>query len=299
MSWFAAPFVASRALPVRTLLLALVVLVFGCRSGSVFVELDQARTLAAELRVQLNKTNDASNRAVMADTDEASISAAREAQAATRSINQGVAKLETLLSQAAFRDELRTLEVFRTHWAKYQALDEKVLALAVENTNLKAQRLSFGPARQAADEFKDALLNVAASGTAKDHCRTSELATNAILGVREIQVLQAPHIAEIEDAKMADLEKKMADLETSTRKALAELTPLTTATARPALDKAVAAFESFKEASTQILALSRKNTNVRSLDLALREKPALMTGCDESLRALQQGLAGQLSKATR
>jgi hypothetical protein len=299
MSWFPARLVALRALPIQIWLFALVPLAFGCRGGSVFVELDEARTLAAELRVQLNKTNDASNGAVMADTDEASASFARQARAATVAINQGIAKLEPLLRQAAFRDELRAFEAFRTHWEKYQSLDEKILALAVENTNLKAQRLSFGPAGQAADEFKDALLSVASSASAKDRCRTSELATNAILGVREIQVLQAPHIAELDDAKMAELEKRMADLETSTRKALTELTPLTAATARPALDKAAAAFDRFKETSTQLLALSRRNTNVRSLDLALREKPALMTACDESLRTVQQGLAEQLSKATR
>jgi hypothetical protein len=299
MRCFPAPVVAPRAPPIGAWLLALVALVCGCRSGSVFVELDEARTLAAELRVQLSKTNDASNRAVMADTDEASISSAREAQTAARAINQGVAKLESLLERAALRDELRTLQAFRAHWSKCQALDAKILELAVENTNLKAQRLSFGPARRAADEFKDALLGVASSASAQKRCEVSDLATRAILGVREIQVLHAPHIAELDDAKMADLEQKMADLETSTRNALAELTPLTAATARPALDQALDAFERFKVTSKQIIALSRRNTNVHSLELALRDKPALMTGCDESLRTLQQELAEQLSKATR
>jgi peptidoglycan hydrolase-like protein with peptidoglycan-binding domain len=40
----------------------------------------------------------------------------------------------------------------------------------------------------------------------------------------------------------------------------------------------------------QIVALSRRNTNVRSLALSLDEKRKLTGSCDESLRALQTAL---------
>ena len=41
----------------------------------------------------------------------------------------------------------------------------------------------------------------------------------------------------------------------------------------------------------QIIALSRRNTNVRSLALSLDQKRALTATCEESLRALQDALA--------
>jgi hypothetical protein len=44
-----------------------------------------------------------------------------------------------------------------SRFAEYRVLDRKILDLAVENTNLKAQRLALGPAQEAADAFRDAL----------------------------------------------------------------------------------------------------------------------------------------------
>ena len=41
----------------------------------------------------------------------------------------------------------------------------------------------------------------------------------------------------------------------------------------------------------QLIALSRRNTNIRSLQLALRQKPAVTAACDESLAALAEALA--------
>ena len=63
--------------------------------------------------------------------------------------------------------EARLLEEFGSRFAEYRALDETILGLAVENTNLKAQRLSFGPAQEAADAFRDALMAITQSGRSK------------------------------------------------------------------------------------------------------------------------------------
>src|SRR5690349_3150686 len=64
----------------------------GCANGSkaVLNEQAEAHRLAAHLRVQFTRAADASNRAVMADTDEASSAAAREAQQARQAVEQDV-----------------------------------------------------------------------------------------------------------------------------------------------------------------------------------------------------------------
>ena len=45
------------------------------------------------------------------------------------------------------------------------------------------------------------------------------------------------------------------------------------------------------ELNAQIIALSRRNTNVRSLALSLDQKRTIIAGCEESLHALRDALA--------
>jgi hypothetical protein len=146
----------------------------------------EANTLAAELLVQFTHAADAGNRAVMADTDETSVAFAREADQATQAVQKDSAALRSVLTALRYSDELRLLDEFDTRLADYRALDRNVLDLAVENTNLKAQRLSFGAARDAADAFGNALDALAPASQA-DAWRVKALAASAVAAIREIQ----------------------------------------------------------------------------------------------------------------
>jgi hypothetical protein len=283
-------------------LVALAALAFGCQGGgpiTFLTRLDEARRMAADLHVQFKEAADASNRAVMADTDEASIEFASDAERAVALIESDVAALEPQLRSFGFPNEIQLLEEFRAHFAEYRALDREILTLAVENTNLKAQRLSFGPARQAADGLRDSLDAIPSSVSPKDRCRVEGLVAKATLAVREIQVIQAPHIAEADDAAMTRMEKEMADRDGVARDAVKALAEIVPPSARPSLDAALLGLDRFKDVSGQIVTLSRRNSNVRSLDLSLRTKPPLTSACDGSLRALEDALAAEGPKATR
>ncbi len=271
----------------------------GCRGGptGVLVELAEARRLAADLRVQFNKASDASNRAVMADTDEASVAFAQEAEQAKQVVQTDAATLAPHLRNLGYANEARLLEEFTKHFADYLNLDRTVLELAVENTNLKAQRLSFGPAQLAADAFRDALAALVPVAGAKDRCHIESAVARAVLAVREVQVLQAPHIAEADDAAMARMEVEMGRLQAVASDCMNELSGLVEPEAR--LAPARSSLERFRDVSLQIVALSRRNSNVRSLALSLREKPALVAACDDSLRALDDALAKEGFRATR
>jgi len=292
--------VVSGRLAIAACWLAIITLAVGCKEPeTILTRLDDARSLTADLRVQFTKAADASNRAVMADTDEASIAFAKESELATRGVEGDMAALGPLLATLGFSKEIGSFEEFKTHFAEYRQLDHEILTLAVENTNLKAQSLSFGPARQAADAFRDALAPLAASLPAKDRCPAAQLVAQAVTAVREIQVLHAPHIAERDDAAMTKMESEMAGLDTSARDALKSLDELATPDARPTLLAARGALDKFKDVTGQILKLSRRNSNVLSLDLSLRKRPPLASSCDERLSALQEQLANEGSKATR
>jgi len=285
------------------LLAAIVVLALnhGCRGApaSFLVQLAQARRLAADLRVQFSKADDASNRAVMADTDEASIGFAHDAEQTTRLVETDIAALAPLLQSLGYPEEIQALAKFEQHFGEYRKLDRNILALAVENTNLKAQRLSFGPVREAADTFRASLQTTVGAVAAKDRCQAEGLVSKAVLAVRETQVLVAPHIAESDDAVMTRMEKEMTAAQATARAALGELSGLAPPNARTPLAAAGAALDRFDSLTAQLVTLSRRNSNVRSLDLALRTKPPLTAVCDDSLRALQDALANEGSKATR
>ena len=51
--------------------------------------------------------------------------------------------------------------------------------------------------------------------------------------------------------------------------------------------------------NSQIIALSRRNTNVRSLALSLDQKRTIIVACEDDLRALHDALARRGSLATR
>ena len=272
-----------------------------CHGGAdpAFTQLAEARGLADELRVQLAKASDASDRAVMADTDEESIAFARDAEKATRAIETDTAALATRLQSLGYATDVRALQDFTGHFAEYRNLDRNVLELAVQNTNLKAQRLSFGPVREAADAVRDALQAAALSAPANDRCRVYALVARAELAVREIQILQAPHIAEPDESAMAKIEKEMAERQATARDTLKTLASGASAAAARQLEAAGAALGRFDKLSAELVALSRRNSNVRSLALALRRAPALVSACDGSLAALQDSLAKEGFTGTR
>ena len=268
----------------------IVVAGLSARCGDVNAALGQvseARRLSADLLIEFTRAADAANRAVMADTDEMSIASAHDAELAKQIVHKDVDALGPILRTLGYADESRLLRDFAIRFGDYETLDRRVLDLAVENTNLKAQRLSFGPAQAAADDFRDAL---EALVPARDEWRVKALAAGAVAAVREIQALQAPHIAEPENASMTRLEQRMAAAEAVARRALETLAPLVTPASRPRLAAAATALDRFMGLNQEILALSRRNTNVRSLALSLDDKRKLTGPCEDSLRALQAAI---------
>lgn len=251
----------------------------------------EARRLVSETLVELTKSIDAGNQAVMADTDEASVSFAREAETAATRVSQNVDTLTPLLGDLGYTDEKRLLDEFRTRYTEFRTLDKDILALAVENTNVKAQRLSFGPAFQAADAFQEALRALAGSAKGAQAAEIKELAATAAGAVREMQALQAPHIAESDEAAMTRLEKRAADAESVARASLAKLQMLSKGAGLADLARATVALDRFAATNGEIVTLSRRNSNVRSLALSLGEKRTKSAACEDSLRALQEALS--------
>jgi hypothetical protein len=270
----------------------------GCDVNTALDRVSQARHISADLLVQFTKAADAANRAVMADTDEASVAFAREAEQAKEKLQTDIDTLRPLLAGLNYADEGRMLQGFVKEFAEYRELDRRILDLAVENTNLKAQRLSFGPAQEAADSFRDSLRSVTPLAP-PDKWRVEALIATAVATVREIQVLQAPHIADADEAVMTRMEKSMATSEAAARNALKTLSSLVEPRSRARIAAATGALDRFMAVNQQIISLSRRNTNVRSLALSLNEKRKVIGECETSLHALRDALSKRGFTGTR
>src|SRR5262245_30230193 len=170
-----------------------------CRGPApVLTQLLEARRLASELHVAFTKAAEASSRAVMASSDEASTAAADEAKRARQDAERSLGALQPVLESPGYQTDLRYLTDFQTRFDEYKHLDDEILTLAVENSNIKAQRIAFGPAREAAGAIRTSL-DATVRAAAKDRCSAEALASRAYAAVLEIAVLQAPHIADAED----------------------------------------------------------------------------------------------------
>lgn len=262
-------------------------------------QLIEARRLAAELHVHFTRSAEAANRAVMAETDDAAAAAAEEARQARQVVERDLGTLRATLESLRYGDDLRHLNAFEARFTDARRLDDEILPLAVENTNLKAQRLSFGPSREAAQSFGAALEQTIGTSVSKDRCRVEVVAATARMAVLEIQVLYAPHIAEGRDAAMSEMEAQMTAAAARAHKAVDQLRGALATTSRTQLEAAAAALDRFLSIHKEIIALSRRNSDVRSLALSLGEKRKVTAECEAHLQALREALAKHEFTATR
>jgi hypothetical protein len=281
-------------------LAAVAVSAASCGDGSKLVLNQQAEAhrLASHLHVQFTRAAEASNRAVMADTDEASKTAAHEAEQAIQSDQRDLGELRAVLQDLGDRAELAQLDQFTVKFDEYRKLDADILPLAVENTNIKAQRLSFGPAQDAVSAFRQSI-GAASQLTSKPNGGIDALAAKAVANLLEVQVIQARHIADSDEAAMIRMEAAMTASQTAARKALDTLKAQLPPAAGPQLTAASAALDRFAVVNAEIVSLSRRNSNVRSLALSLGKKRTVTAECEDLLQALEDTLASHHFAATR
>ena len=276
----------------QSLLACLLLLSTGCRTPRLALEdRAEAMRLATDLRVSFAAATGASNRAVMAGSDDGAAAAAAEAREARGAAVAAAEQLRDVLRRLRYTRDLALLDEATKQVRQYAAFDEEVLALAIEGSNAQAQRLSFTDGRTAADAFVGA-----ADSLARTNRDLSGVAAQAARAVREIQALQAPHIAEPDDAAMDALEVSMESSKEAARAATRTLAAAAATAERRALE---AALERFLAVHDRILRLSRQNSNVRSLAMALGRNRAMAASCDEQLRGLASAIAAHEIAATR
>ncbi len=247
--------------------------------------------LVSRMRLALASASEAEKSAVLAITDQDSQTFAGQARTATAIVEQARRELGELLKTGGTQGEKELFNQFSELFAEFQRIDNDLLDLAVKNTNIKAYSLAFGPATSALNEMNVALTQLIASNADSLEERQVMLLTydTEISGLL-LQTLIPPHIAEESDQKMNELEVLMNKEDKQIRKNLDELTVLQKLKQNANLATAVSSYARFSKIKTQILALSRENTNVKSLSISLNQKRKVMLLCQDTLDKLQQAI---------
>ena len=278
----------------------------GARFKEIFGRNIQMARLVGRMRVNLSAAAEAEKAAVLAETDEASLEYAKQARESVAQVAAALAESKKLAVTPSPDADL--LQRFEQAFAEYRKLDEEVLALAVQNTNLKAQALSFDQATAALARMEQALApyldaqRPASPAISPAAAQQSRLALRALAEALRIQAQHAPHITEKTEARMNELEARMAASDKLVRSSLAALAALAGQkgqAGQAGVGPALAAYEDFQKVTAEVLRLSRQNTNVRSLALTLDRKTKALAMCEEVLTALEEKVHADMAKATR
>jgi hypothetical protein len=253
------------------------------------------------MRINLLKAVEMEKNAVMAQTDAESQEFADQSLAASAAVEQDRQLLLPLVQASALQDEEKLVTEFNQCWTEFQRLDHDILELAVQNTNLKAAGLSRDKGTEAIERFTIALEAVVRAnlGTPGDDRGVALPALQATTAGLQIFSLHSFHIAEMSEERMDHLEAQIKGKEKEVLQALAELAPIARDTSRDDLLQAQTAFSEFTEVTAKVIALSRQNSNIKSLELSLGRKRLIAAQCEEVLAAFQKAVQDRPFKAAK
>ncbi len=261
----------------------------------------QKMKLVSEMRVNVNASVEAEKSAVLADTDEASRTFAAQAEKASDTVEADRQKLGTLIEAEKTGPEMDMFRQFSICWEKFQQVDKELLPLSEQNTNIKAYNLSHGAGDTALDHLDAALKQITAplSAPGIKACDIQGAAYRIMIAALRIQVLQSPHIAESSFVRMDEIEAKIHTCDQHIRDDLKKLSDMTGASGTASIKSVEDAYTHFWQINTEILKLSRQNSNIRSMTLSLGQKRKVTAECQDVLSALEELLQNRSFKATR
>jgi len=263
-------------------------------------ETTRKNEIISVLKADILRSVEAEKYAVLADTDEESELFARQSLSASEAVEANLEKLRALVDSGRIEGETRLLRDFDNCWKEFRSIDQKLLEFAVQNTNLKAARLSFTRAKEALKRFQsDLTLIMSGASSAGKGPETANAAFTALAAAFEIYSLQGPHIIETKDEVMDRIENSMALADSQVKDALKKLEGLLQGEGSGQLSRAEVAFSEFEAINREIVSLSRQNTNIRSMELSLGSKRKITAECLDNLNALQQTVTSRPFKATR
>ena len=302
------PFNDSSRIKMRRLLpLLILVLImdWGCQGPELDLKdmigiMSKKLDILAQMHINLLRSVEAEKNAVMAETDAESQSFAEKSIKAADSVDRDRREIGRLMDKDHSDRELQLLQEFDGCWVEFRKTDQVLLDYAVKNHNLKATRLSFGPASEAVNRFEKALNGLTpANPKNRAEERIPGLLCRALTAGLKIHDLQAPHIAAADDRQMDIIEAAVKKHQEEIKESLRALKALASPDKEAAWQEARTAFDELVKVTAQVIELSRQNTNIKSFELSLGRKRKISAQCGEILVSLGEAVKAGEFKATR
>jgi hypothetical protein len=259
------------------------VVVGACNQEPALLREMQEVKLIHALQDAILESVEAEKSAVLATTDEESQEFATQAQGFAAKINQLRGELRQLVMADGRPRETERMDAFDAAWAEFEDVDRRLLALAVANTNLKANRLAVRDGAVALDRFVDLMVEMQKTSTDVELVRRLLMASISAL---RVQSLLLAHIPSSDEAEMTLLEARVGELNAETDGQLAAISQVANYAWPEQLGKAIRVWSDYRRITAEVLRLSRQNTNVLSFDVSVHEKRRVTKQCLTALAAL-------------
>lgn len=250
--------------------------------------------LVSTMRINLLEAVEAEKNAVMALTDEESEAYAAQSRQAADAVETRRKEIESLIHQDERHRETALLKEFNACWSQYRILNETILNLAVQNTNLKAQQISSTQCAQEIQNLEDSLSRIVKNDNNNKQCSEAVIPAYAALTASfKIFALHKPHIEEADDKQMDKIEQDIKSYGESAKNAFNTLNSMTALGDNPDLKDAKVAYDKFMNLTNEVIMLSRMNTNIKSAELSLGKLRLVSAQCQEILATLQKTVQSQ------
>jgi hypothetical protein len=254
----------------------------------------------SRMKADLLTSVEAEKNAVLSDSDEDSKTFAAQSLKATEAVEQDRRQLGQLIENSKDAEEQRLFQDFDRCWTEFQKIQSVVLELAVQNTNLKAARLSQTKAEDAVNRLEYNLSVLLETGCSPGNCeKMTAPVFQALNACLRIHHLHAPHINAAADKEMDHIEVDMRRYSEEASRSLATLSDLADDKGQTLLADARKAYLEFIEVTHEVLRLSRENTNIKSMELSLGKGRVVTAECIEILTELQKSAQDKTFRATR
>ncbi len=270
------------------------------RLEDVIGNLSKKNQVLSQIKDDLLRSVAAEKSAVLSESDEESEAFAAESLQAIAAVETNRSELVKLIENSKNDDELKLLHEFSQCWAEFQKTERMVLDLAVQNTNLKAARLSQTKANDDVQRFVHDLSAFIVTDASSGKCgQMVRPVFDALTSCLHIHYLHTPHIKAAGDGEMDQIEAEMESSNNVVEQSLTALTDLAGEQGRIVLQDAGKAYTDFMKVTKEVVRLSRQNTNVKSLELSLGKKRAVTAECEDILTGLQEMVQSKTFRATR
>lgn len=260
----------------------------------------EKQELLSSMRINMLTSVNLEKSAVIADTDELSVQFAKETKHMNDIVDNELSDLKHIMKRDSTDTELEALKEFDKCWGQFRKIDKVLLDFAVENTNIKASSLSLTKSRELLERFEQNMIDIINMDTSRQSGgNVAKLACEAIVSAFKIQYLHGKHISTSEEKTMNEIEGEVARYNNTVNDALLKLNTLVGDDGKQFINEATYAYSEFIKINTEIVNLSRQNTNIRSFELSLGRKRKITAECDEILRSLQNAVRSRTFDATR